>query len=248
MKKWLAYSTLFFVVYLGFLIVNVPVSWVINQVELPKGVDVKSPEGTVWNAQFEAIELPDNITLYNVKVDLSVVSIFMFNPKADITLGGDNLPGPQGQFSATNFFSTLQLSDVDLAIEANEILSQIELPLALTAHNKIDINMPEYEIGTPVCTVSNGKLRWTKAAITTFEETVELGALKANISCEKGLLYITMDPKNNLGLTYEVVIRSQKEASGNGFILPPANFPEQLTVALPFLGNPDGQGRYRLRF
>lgn len=247
MKKWLTYGALFFVVYLGFLIVNIPAIWVVEQVESPQGVEIKSTQGTLWHAHFEAIKLPENVILHNVEVRLSFLSLLMFKPTVDITFGGDRLPGPKGELSITNLFSSLQLKDAKVTIEANDLLSQVELPVALTAHNKIHLSIPEYEMGEPVCKVSEGKANWEKAAITAFEETIDLGALNATMSCENGLLYLTVDPKNILGLTYELAVRKKGKVSGHGFIKPEKNFPEQLKMALPFLGNADSQGRYRLK-
>lgn len=248
MKKWLTYGALFFVIYLVFLIVNIPAIWVVEQVESPQGVEVKSTQGTLWHARFEVIQLPENVMLHNVEVHLSFFSLLLFNPTMDITFGGDKIPGPQGELSVLNLFSALTLKDVKITIDANDLLSQVDLPIALTAHNKIKVSIPEYEMGDPVCKVSEGQVNWQKAAITAFEESIDLGNLNATISCEKGLLYLTIDPKNNLGLTYEVAVKNKGKASGNGFIKPDENFPEQLKMALPFLGNADSQGRYKLNF
>ena len=248
MKKWLIFSALFIVAYLGFLIVNIPANWVVEQVDSPKGVEIKSTQGTLWHARFEAIRLPQDVILHNVEVRLSLLSFLMFSPSADITFGGFNMPGPQGTLKLSNLQSNIKFSDVNIDVSANDLASQMDLPIALTAHNDINIKISEYQMGKPVCTVSQGNVKWDKASVTTFEQTIDLGPLKAALSCEEGLLYITVDPQNNLGLSYEVVMRSETQSSGSGFIKPTDDFPKELKLALPFLGNPDANGRYSLQF
>lgn len=248
MKKWLTYGGLFLVVYLGFLVVNIPAVWVLEQVESPEGVEIKSTQGSIWHAHFDAIQLPENVILYNVEIDVNILSLFTFNPSANITFGGSQLPGPQGSLIVSNLFSTLKLQKVNLTVDANEVLSQVDLPIALTAHDKVQVNLSEYELGQPVCNVASGQVNWKNASVTAFEETINLGPLKAEISCDKGLLYVNVDPKNHLGLTYEIAVRKDGKASGHGYLKPSDNFPEQLKMALPFLNSPDSKGRYRLRF
>lgn len=248
MKKWLTYSALFIVAYLGFLIVNVPAAWVVEQVELPKGVEIKSPQGTLWDARFEAVRLPQDVILHNVEVRLSLLSVLLVNPSADITFGAFNKLGPQGSLKLSHLLSDIKFTDVNIDVSANDVVSQMDLPIALTAHNDINIDISEYQMGKPLCTVTQGNVNWAKASITSFDQTIDLGPLKAVLSCEEGVLYITVDPQNNLGLSYEVVMRSENQVSGNGFIKPGTGFPEELKLALPFLGNPDSSGRYALKF
>lgn len=248
MKKWLTYSALFIVVYLGFLIVNIPAIWVVEQIDSPKGVEIKSTQGTLWHTRFEAIRLPEDVILHNVEVHLSLWSFLMFSPSAEITFGGFNVPGPQGTLKLSNLLSDITFKDVNIDVSANDIVSQMDLPIDLIAHNNININIVEYEMGKPVCTVSQGNIDWSKASITTFEQTINLGPLEASLSCDDGLLYITVDPQNKLGLSYEVAVISETQVSGNGFIEPSDDFPPELQLALPFLGNPDAKGRYALSF
>ena len=58
---------------------------------------------------------------------------------------------------------------------------------------------------------------------------------------------MTVDPENNLGLTFVLSVHG-KGIKGQGTLLPGSKFPQPLKAALPFLGKPDKEGRYRLSF
>ena len=88
-----------------------------------------------------------------------------------------------------------------------------------------------------------------------MEQDIKLGKLKATISCEKGSLVVQLAPKNDLGISFSAYIGVKGSAqkrkfntSGKGYLKPGTKFPVQLKSVLPFLGNPDKEGRYRLAF
>ena len=101
--------------------------------------------------------------------------------------------------------------------------------------------------GAPICKELQGDIHWRKAGVTGFEEKVNLGALSATLSCEKGELVADVDPKNDLGLSYRAQLKQGGRFTGSGYLTPGAKFPEQLIAVLSFIGKPDNQGRYRLK-
>lgn len=248
MKKRFIYSGLFILLYVFFLIINIPAIWVLEHVKSPEGVEIKSTQGTIWQAHFEAIKLPEGVLLHNVEVKLNPLSFLWLNPSADITFGGDKLPGPRGSLSLSDLFSSVSVNNLNVEMKARDAIALMDLPLDLTGHNDIKFTASEYVLGKPMCSAVKGKLTWPKAKVTSFNETVDLGALSGDFTCDKGQLIFTMDPKNILGLTYEVVIANKERVSGIGYLEPAADFPEKLKLILPMLGKPDAQGRYRLHF
>lgn len=248
MKKVWIYSGLFLLAYVFFLVINIPAVWVVEQVKSPQGVDIKSTQGTIWHAHFDAIKLPENLIVYNVEVRLSFWSLLLFNPQAELNFGGNKIPGPRGNATLDNLFSEVRLTDVNIEMRANDVLKNVNLPVPVQAHNRVQLKLAEFQIGSPVCSSTAGSIQWPNAKVTAFEQSVELGSLEANLSCDKGELIVTMNPQNRLGLSYELVVSGKNRFSGNGHLKPGNDFPETLEMALPFLGKTDNQGRYRLRF
>ena len=99
------------------------------------------------------------------------------------------------------------------------------------------------------CLRAEGNVNWSRAGVIALEENIKLGKFTAEISCDDGKLLAKVSPKNNLGLSFNAVLAlNTQKASGNGYLKPGAKFPSQLRSALSFIGRPDNQGRYQLRF
>ena len=97
-----------------------------------------------------------------------------------------------------------------------------------------------------MCHEVQGNINWPKGKINAFNEDIRLGTLKARLGCEQGALTLTVDEKNDLGLSYTAYMRQVGKVTGNGYLTPGDKFPEKIKPALGFLGKPDNQGRYRL--
>jgi general secretion pathway protein N len=172
----------------------------------------------------------------------------MFDPTVMLSFGGALVSGPEGKLTASQLLEKIKLTDVDISLAANQIAQKLNLSIPIEAHDFIDLEIDEFIVGKPICEQMKGSVKWKKASVTALSEKVNLGALSADLTCEKGALTFTISPKNDLGLTFTAYLSSMKKASGNGFLKPGANFPEKIKPILPFIGKVDNQGRYRLNF
>jgi general secretion pathway protein N len=247
MKKWFAYGAIFFSAYLVFLIATIPATWVVSFVKLPKNSQVSELSGTVWQSYAKQVRIAD-VEINNISSELSFMSLLMFDPTVMLSFGGALVSGPEGKLTASQLLGQMKLTYVDISLAANQIAQKLNLSIPVEAHDYIDIEIDEFIVGKPVCEQMNGAIKWKKASVTALSEKVNLGALSADLACEKGALTFTISPKNDLGLTFTAYLSSMKKASGNGFLKPGANFPEKIKPILPFIGKVDNQGRYRLNF
>jgi general secretion pathway protein N len=247
MKKWFAYGSIVFSVYLVFLIAILPAAWLVTFVKLPNNIQVSELTGTVWKSKAKQINITGT-AINNVKSELSFLSLLMFDPKVTLAFGGALVNGPEGQLTASQLLGDLKISDVKISVEANSIAEKLMLPIPMQAHNFIDLTIKEFVLGKPICQQLSGTVLWNKAAVTALSEKVKLGRLSANLSCEKGALALAISPKNDLGLTFTAYVHSMKKASGHGFLKPSDKFPAAVKPLLSFLGKTDNQGRYRLGF
>jgi len=247
MKKWLSGILFFVVVYLFFVIVNIPAQWAIKQAKLPDNIVLQGVKGTVWNTDIDSV-IVNGYDINQVNSKVSVWSLLALNPSIDITFGGALVNGPEGKATLTNLLDNLTVTDATLSVLANDIAKQLVLPVPLTAKKYLDLSLTEFVMGAPVCAQLNGELSWDNASISALDQKVKLGSLKAELSCEKGQALIKFDPKNDLGLSLSVNVQSPERVSGNGYLKPGKKFPSALREVLPFLGNPDAKGRYKLSF
>ncbi|MFT5758251.1 MAG: general secretion pathway protein N [Alteromonadaceae bacterium] len=252
MKKWFIYGAMFVGVYLSFVIATIPAHWVIGQIKLPKGLVIESINGSIWSSTITQLTYiaPNQrpYTINNVNVSLNSLSVLLLNPSADVTFGYALAKGPEGSLTISGLTDSLTLKNVDILLAANDIAQQLTLPMPIEAHDYIKINVASFVVGKPICQSLEGLISWQKASVSALDEKVKLGALKASLSCEEGALALTIDPLNDMGLSFTAYVRQNSQVSGNGFLKPADKFPEQLTGLLPFLGDKDSKGRYRLAF
>lgn len=247
MKKWFIGTAVFFLVYLFFMITQIPAQWVVNQITLPKNVILQGVNGTVWEARIQRIVV-DGYTINQINTEVNLLALFMFNPTVDATFGGALVSGPEGKATISHLLGDIELNDTEITVAANDIAQQLPLPIPLTAQKFIDVKINQFVMGKPLCQQLNGDIHWGKAVVKALDQKVSLGTLSGQLTCDKGLVKFTFDPKNDLGLTFEAYVHTPERISGNGYLKPGNKFPPELKEVLPFLGSADNLGKYKLNF
>lgn len=251
MKKWFAFTAIFLSSYIAFLVANTPLSLAINNVQLPKDIVLQGVSGSIWQGEISRVTI-DNNAIEKVKTTVSFWSLFGLSPSIQVSFGDAMLSGPEGKLNLTVSSEQLTLTEVELYISANDIAQQLPLPIPLSAQGNVELFLSEIVIVTGnqlSCSKAEGDVLWSRAGVVALEQNIKLGKFSAEISCAEGDLLAKVSPKNNLGLSFDggLTLTTQK-ISGKGYLKPGAKFPSQLRSALSFLGRPDNQGRYLLRF
>ncbi|MBL4766099.1 MAG: type II secretion system protein N [Colwellia sp.] len=250
MKNKLAIAVIFLITYIGFLIATLPTTLVLNQVSLPKNMQVSGVTGSIWSTEIAQVNI-DGTSVAKVNAKLSFWSLFTLAPKLSITFGDSFIAGPEGKLELVLSAEKVEINELTLLVKANEIAQQFTLPLPLSAQGDVELTLLNATIdlaNNNQCITANGSISWAKAGVVALEKNIKLGNLSADITCEKGALAVIISPKNDLGLTFSTYVRNGGKISGNGYLKPGAKFPPALNDALPFLGKKDRQGRYRLSF
>ncbi len=250
MKNKFIISGVFLITYIGFLIATLPATLLFNQFETPKNLTIFGVTGSAWNTNVEQVVVGET-SIQKVNARLSFWSLFTLTPNLSITFGDSFIAGPEGEFVLEVSQNTVQLSDLKVLVKANEIAQQLTLPLPMSAQGDVELNVSNAEIDLQKgyqCIAANGSAVWSKAGVVALEQNIKLGSFNGDIGCEDGALSLILSPKNDLGLTFNAYVRKGGKISGNGFLKPSAKFPQVLNNVLPFLGNKDSQGRYRLSF
>jgi len=250
MKKKFAIGGVFLLTYIGFLIATLPAPFVLNQFSLPRNIQLSGVNGSIWDTAIAQVTIDGN-HVQQVNARLSFLSLLTLNPKLNITFGDEFIAGPEGALALTLSQNKAKIDNLKLLLKANNIAQQLTLPLPMTARGDVELTLASAEVDLKKnnqCIAAKGKVTWSKAGVIALEQNVKLGKLTADIGCENGALAIIISPKNDLGLTFTAYVQPGGKMSGNGFLKPGAKFPKALNDALPFLGNKDSQGRYRLSF
>lgn len=247
MKKWLAVSAAFLSVYVIFLIALLPASFVVNNIKLPKNLQLGPVSGTIWDSKIDSI-LVEKTVINNVNIHVNWLSIITFSPTVDIEFGGALYSGPEGSLRASGFLADVTVTNLRLDISANEIAQQLPLPIPAQAKNIVSVAIDKFVMGQPVCQQLTGKVQWDNAEIIALSEFVPLGTLSAKLTCENGKGLVVLDENNDLGVTFTAELGANGAISGNGYLTPNKTLPKAIEQVLPFLGRQDREGRYRLMF
>lgn len=245
---------IFLITYLVFLIATLPTTFVLNQISLPsnikKTVQFSGVTGSIWQTNIAQMAV-NGIRIEKVHTELNFWSLFSLTPRLTVTFGDSFSAGPEGKAELLLSQSKATINDMSLLIKANEVAQQLTLPLPMSAKGDVTLTVINAEIDLKKnnqCIAVKGDINWSKAGVEAFNKNINIGQLSADLSCEDGALAVVISPNNDLGLTFSAYVRQGGKISGNGFLKPGANFPASLNDALPFLGNKDSQGQYRLAF
>ena len=246
MKKNFAYIAIFFAVYSVFVLALMPANWLMAKVKLPSNVVITAVEGSIWRTHIPQV-MVDDVVINQVQSSLSLMSLFMLDPKLDITFGDALINGPEGQLTISGLLSDMVIEDAQINLAANTVAARLNLPIDVIAHEQLQLSIARFVVGAPVCRELQGSLQWRNAALTALDEKVQLGGISAMLSCDNGELIADINPKNNLGLSFRAQLQQGGRFIGSGYLTPGEKFPEQLKDTLSFLGKADKKGRYRLK-
>lgn len=251
MKKWFAITAIFLSSYMVFLLASAPLALVINNIKLPKNIALQGVSGSIWQGEIVKVTINNN-EIEKVKTTVSFWSLFSLAPSVQVTFGDAMSSGPEGKLNLTVSSERLALTEVEVFMSANDIATQLTLPIPLSAQGNIELFLSEIVIVTGdklSCSKAQGEVLWSRAGVVALEQNIKLGKFTTEISCDEGNLLAKVSPKNNLGLSFDGVLTlATQKISGKGYLQPGAKFPTQLKSALSFIGRPDNQGRYQLRF
>ncbi|WOH36686.1 type II secretion system protein N [Thalassotalea fonticola] len=244
-KKYSAIGAGFIALYLIFLISSAPADKLITQVPLPKGVSLQGISGSVFSGKARTVTI-NKYTVNNIEWSVSLLSLLTFDPSITINFG-DRLGSVSGSMDLSNLGPEILIENAQIIVDANEIVTQLNLPIDLNAGGQIKLNVASYGMGKPVCAVANGIILWDNANVNAMDEDIDLGSLQASLSCNKGALEVTVDPKNDLGLELTANAYSMKRVTADGYLTPGDKFPHALRPVLGFIGKKDSKGRYTIR-
>ncbi|REL36949.1 type II secretion system protein N [Thalassotalea euphylliae] len=247
LKIKIALAAVIVAAYLVFVIALTPAALLVEHSKLPKGLALGEVSETIWSPQISAARY-QGVTVNQISADVSPWSLLALSPAAEVKFGSRLSDGPEGQGYLALRRDQVEITDFTVQMPAGEIAPLLPLPIELDAFGQAELTIDELTLAGNQCVSAKGRLTWQRAAVNAFEQSIELGSFKGEISCQQGKLAVKVLPDNRLGLQYTALLGLDGRVSGQGYLTPGNNFPAQLRDTLPFIGNPDAQGRYELKF
>lgn len=250
MKNWKLNIGLLVGFYAIFMLANVPAAMVLEKLTLPADVKVSTARGTLWSGQLDAMQIKKDL-LTNVSWELSPLGLLIGNLSASVKFGkvrdAKSISGV-GDISTNFAMDQFSASDFTLRYPAADLISRVGWNLPTKIGGKIELKLNDFASADPYCEALDGTVIWRKASLQGFKGEIALGKLDAELSCKDGEVVAKVTKKNPLGLQVTAVMGAKNKSTVNGFVKPNGDMPDEVHQAMKFLGQPDSQGRFPLKF
>lgn len=199
-------------------------------------------EGTAWRGRAERLAI-DAFTFGPVVWQLRPLALLAGRVEYQVFVqsgfGGGELRVGHGLFGST------RLSDVQLTLPAAEAGRRLGLTLA----GDFQLDIEELSLADGWADALEGQALWQSAQVLQ-PSPLPLGTLRMQLGLREGRIVGVLgdDPNGPFELTGEFVMAADRQYQLDALIKPRASADPQLREALGLLGNPDAQGRYRLRY
>lgn len=234
--------------YVLFSLILMPASWLIKMLPMPAELKLGRVSGTVWQGEVSAVHYD---SLAFDRLSWSLNGWALFSGKVQLALQSGSLQNPALPYikgDVSYGFAGAALSDTMLTLPVSQLLPMLSLPMPVDASGTLVLDVSAYQQGQPRCRALNGSASWQEARLQTpTGNWLDLQNLFGTLSCDNGTAVLSTDGENVLGLEIKAVANAE-QLLVNGTLKPSANMPQEVHQAMQFLGKPDAQGRYPIRF
>ncbi|TMX07292.1 type II secretion system protein N [Aeromonas salmonicida subsp. achromogenes] len=244
MKKKVLIAALFLVAYLGFLLVKLPATLVVRHLPLPPNlVQLEGVSGTLWSGQVARLQYASE-SLTQLRWELNGWSLLRFAPEVFLRFGDRS--GLNGQ-GVVGWNGAAFGRDITLNVPAPWVLDRVpmRLPFPLTVAGQLQLKVDQFAQGNPWCDNLYGNLYWYGADADTSAGKLPLGDPEIKLTCIDSRLVAELKQSSE---AVQVMGKLELQANRQGSLKPGPELPEEMKQGLPFLGQPDGQGRFPLRY
>ncbi|MCH8537045.1 MAG: type II secretion system protein N [Alkalimonas sp.] len=235
-------------VYLLSLFILTPAAWWLKLAPLPADVRLGLVQGTLWQGQLTALRY-QSLELRSIQWQLKPWSLLTGHVLVDVQAGElaeSQQPYLKGRLRYG--VSGLQLSDTLLRYPVAQLAPMLTLPLPIDADGQLMVDIEQYRQGEPWCQQLSGQASWQEARLEPPTGWIDLQHIFATLHCEDGELVLLTDGDNPLGLDVSARLAAGGHFTVDGTLKPDSSMPEEVHQAMQFVGAPDDEGRYRIRF
>ncbi|WP_426010366.1 GspN family type II secretion system protein ExeN [Aeromonas salmonicida] len=248
MKKKVLIAALFLVAYLGFLLVKLPATLVVRHLPLPPNlVQLEGVSGTLWSGQVARLQYASE-SLTQLRWELNGWSLLRFAPEVSLRFGDRS--GLNGQ-GVVGWNGAAFGRDITLNVSAPWVLDRVpmRLPFPLTVAGQLQLKVDQFAQGNPWCDNLYGNLYWYGADADTSAGKLPLGDPEIKLTCIDSRLVAELKQSSEaVQVMGKLELQANRQYLFQGSLKPGPELPAEMKQGLPFLGQPDGQGRFPLRY
>lgn len=234
--------------YLVFTLLLTPASWWLKLAPLPPSLQLGAVTGTLWQGEVAALRY-QQLQFGSLHWQLNGWQLLTGKLQFALQSGSARQPSqPYLKGTASYGFSGATVQNSLLKLPVTQVLPLLPLPLPVAATGELVLDVTAYRQGQPWCKALEGNASWQDARLQTPTGTwLELQSLFGELRCDYGTVVLTTDGNNLLGMDIKAVLNAE-QLLVNGTLKPDAAMPKEVHQAMQFLGRPDAQGRYPIRF
>ncbi|SEA86677.1 type II secretion system protein N [Alkalimonas amylolytica] len=234
--------------YLLCLLVLTPASWWLKLAPMPADVRLGQVQGTLWQGRIQVLSY-QQLELHQLQWQLSPWRLLAGQLAVQLQAG--DLAEQERAYLKGQLrygFSGLQLQDTLVRYPVRDIAPMLRLPLPVGADGMLMLDIDHYQQGAPWCKTLNGQASWQQARLQPPTGWIDLQHIFASLACDNGELVLITDGQNPLGLDVTARLQAAGRFAVDGTLKPDASMPEEVHQAMQFVGSPDAEGRFRIRF
>ncbi|MCW7555979.1 type II secretion system protein N [Endozoicomonas gorgoniicola] len=232
-----------------FLVVNLPAAFVYQMAPVPDNVSASNISGTLWSGQAGEVTV-NNVTLTSVNWDIKPSALLGQAIEADITVGDLQSPvSAEATVRATT--SEVSLTDTTVDVSAQWLQSRFPMPdfVAVDVLGNINLDVQAMSFTEEGCQNLNGLVALQRSRLNSPFGGVRLGDAGARLSCEAGTLTASVNQSSSdIATEGQFTLRPNMSFNLAATLTPGEELPDQMKQGLAFLGQPEGDNAYSLRF
>ena len=176
-------------------------------------------------------------------------SLLRLKPQFNVTAGSiGERDLPYATANIAYGFAGLNMQQALLRLPVNQLLPMLKLPLPVAATGELMVEVQDFQQGQPWCSSLAGNASWLDARLQPPTGTwLELNSIVAELRCVQGGPAVVTDGNNSLGLAVTAAVENNR-LTVNGTLKPDATLPQEVHQAMKFVGRPDADGRYTIKF
>jgi general secretion pathway protein N len=248
MTNYWKFSLLAVIAYALFMVNLLPAAWLVKWAGLPPAVVIGQVQGTLWQGSATVVQY-QGLQFQQVDWRFNGWSLLRLAPEFQLTAG--NVAAHHQPYATAGLgysFSGIEVKQALLRLPVSQLLPLIELPLPVAASGELLVEIQDYQQGQPWCSRLTGSASWLDARLQPPTGTwLELNSIIADLRCEQGSPVLITDGNNSLGLAVTAAVDNNR-LTVNGTLKPEASLPQEVHQAMQFVGRPDAEGRYTIRF
>ena len=245
MKQRVLIAVLFLAAYLVFLLAKLPASLVVRYLPLPPLVQLEGVSGTLWSGQVARLQYASE-SLTQLRWELNGWSLLRFALRCPCALA--SAAASTGRGSGLERRRLWPRHHPQRAGPWLLARVPMQLPVPVTVAGQLQLKLDQVAQGNPWCDNLYGNLYWYGADADTPRQA-GVGDPEIKLTCIDSRLVAELKQGSEaVQVQGKLELQANRQYLFQGTLKPGPELPEQMKQGLPFLGQPDGQGRFPLRY